>query len=90
VAESLSFTEALRRLGMRPAGGNPATLRKYVQIWDISTNHFDPQAAKTNGHARMLIPLAEVLAENSTYSRRSLKRRLYTSGLKQRECELCG
>ena len=28
--------------------------------------------------------------ENSTYSRASLKRRLYASGLKQRSCELCG
>jgi hypothetical protein len=36
------------------------------------------------------MPLAEVLVENSTYSRGTLKRRLYSDGLKERRCELCG
>jgi hypothetical protein len=35
-------------------------------------------------------PLAEFLTENSTYSRSSLKRRLFAEGFKQRRCELCG
>lgn len=30
------------------------------------------------------------MVENSNYSRQSLKRRLYNTGLKERECELCG
>jgi predicted nucleic acid-binding Zn ribbon protein len=38
----------------------------------------------------MAQPLEEVLVEGSTYSRRSLKRRLYAEGLKARRCELCG
>jgi hypothetical protein len=32
----------------------------------------------------------EVLVENSTYDRKSLKIRLYKSGLRDRKCELCG
>lgn len=39
---------------------------------------------------REATPLAEVLVEHSTYSRASLKRRLFESGLKERRCELCG
>jgi transposase-like protein len=35
-------------------------------------------------------PLEEVLVEGSTYSRSTLKRRLYEAGLKRRRCELCG
>jgi HNH endonuclease len=90
VAKSLSLSEALRRLGMRAAGGNHATLRKYVRIWGIPTDHFDPVFAQRRQLRRELRPLEEILVEESTYSRGSLKKRLYNSGLKQRACELCG
>jgi hypothetical protein len=91
VADSMSYAEALRRLGMRAAGGNHLTLRKYVKLWGLPTDHFDPQFGQRRALARRKItPLDEILVENSTYSRGSLKRRLYASGLKQRACELCG
>lgn len=47
IAASRSWTEALRRLGIRPAGGNHATLQKYASLWSIPTDHFDPDAART-------------------------------------------
>jgi hypothetical protein len=91
VSQSRSFTEALRRLGMRPAGGNHATLRRYVnEVWCIPTAHFAPYAGRRAGLRRDPIPLASVLVAESTYSRGSLKRRLFEEGLKQRRCELCG
>ena len=91
IATSLSFAEALRKLGMRPAGGNHATLKKYAERWGISTDHFDPHAASRPFLGRLpTLPLEAVLVENSTYSRGSLKRRLYAEGLKERRCELCG
>jgi hypothetical protein len=88
ISTSISFSEALRRLGMRPAGGNHMTLKKYAQIWAISTAHFDPGAARVP--RRAAVPLESVLVSHCTYSRRSLKKRLYAEGLKQRACELCG
>lgn len=77
---------------MRPAGGNHATLKKYVErVWRIPTDHFDPNAARRAAmRRRQRIPLAEVLVEHSTYSRGALKKRLYAEGLKARACELCG
>ena len=90
MADSLSYSEALRRLGMRAAGGNHATLRKYVLIWNIPTDHFDPVFAQRRQLRREPTPLEEILVEHSTYSRGSLKKRLYVSGLKRRACELCG
>ena len=76
---------------MRPAGGNHQTLRKYAEhIWSIPTDHFDADACHRRGATRRAISLDEVLVEHSTYSRGSLKRRLYASGLKARRCELCG
>lgn len=95
VAESRSYSEALRRLGMRVAGGNHALLRKYVDVvWEIPTDHFDPRAAvaeaqRARNRARAL-PLREVLVESSSYDRGALKRRLFAEGLKERRCELCG
>jgi hypothetical protein len=88
VGASISFSEALRRLGMRPAGGNHMTLKKYVGIWALSTAHFDPGAARRP--QRRATQLEDVLVAHSTYSRQSLKKRLYADGIKQRVCELCG
>jgi HNH endonuclease len=90
IAASLSFTEALRRLGMCWSGGNYRTLRKRAVEWAIPTDHFDPDEARRRALRRDAIPLAEVLVENSTYSRGRLKERLYESGLKARTCEICG
>lgn len=93
VAESESYTDALRRLGMRPAGGNHKTLRRYVEdVWRIPTDHFDPAGARLRALARgrVPVPLAEILVRDSTYSRGMLKRRLFADGLKPRRCELCG
>jgi HNH endonuclease len=91
VAESLSYAEVLRRLGLRTAGGNHRTVRKYVdEIWRIPTDHFDANAARGRSRARAATPLAEILVTGSTYHRGHLKRRLLSEGLKQPRCELCG
>jgi predicted nucleic acid-binding Zn ribbon protein len=92
IASSLSYTEALRRLGMRPVGGNWKTLRRYAtEVWHIPVEHFDPRAGQLAAlRRRPVTPLAEVLVVGSSYSRGTLKRRLFREGLKQRACELCG
>jgi transposase-like protein len=46
IASSLSYSDALRRLGMRPAGGNHRTLKVLADRLAISTDHFDPHAAQ--------------------------------------------
>jgi hypothetical protein len=93
VAGSLSVAEALRRLGYCHTGGNPQTLKKYVGIWGISTDHFDPEAGRRRAleiNGRSAIPLEQVLVEGSSYHRGHLKERLFEAGLKDRRCELCG
>jgi transposase-like protein len=90
IAASRSYSEALRRLGMRSAGGNHRTLRRYAEdVWGIPVSHFDPDAAR-RGWRREPVPLAEVLVTGSTYQRALLKERLFGEGLKERRCELCG
>jgi hypothetical protein len=88
VADSRSYAEVLRRLGLRAAGGNHRTVRKYVEAWRIPVDHFD--AARGPGASGRAIPLDEVLVEGSTYHRGHLKRRLLAEGLKRPQCEMCG
>jgi hypothetical protein len=90
VAESRSYSDALRRLGLRPAGGNHRTIKKYVAMWGISTAHFDPHGASIEHLGRPRLPLSEILVEGSTYHRGHLKDRLFAEGIKQPRCELCG
>src|SRR3954471_4873707 len=93
IAASSSYAEALRRLGMRPAGGNHRTLKHYAQsVWHISTDHFDPGRVRRAALAKAVrrTPLDEILVEHSPYARSHLKERLYDADLKQRECEASG
>ena len=78
----------MRRLGVRPAGGNHATLKKYLALWGIATDHFDRGGARPP--RREALPLEDVLVEGSNYERARLKRRLVEAGLKQPQCEMCG
>jgi hypothetical protein len=90
VAASLNYSEVLRRLGLRAAGGNHALLRKYVdEVWRIPTGHFDG-GASARRIRRTAKPIEEVLVRHSSYSRHKLKERLFNEGLKQRCCEMCG
>jgi hypothetical protein len=92
IGDSLSWAEALRRLGYCQTGGNWKTLKKYAAVWEISTAHFDPDFVRNRALRRShsITPLEEILVEGSTYSRSHLKRRLFEVGLKERFCELCG
>jgi transposase-like protein len=91
VAESFNYTETLRALGLRPAGGNFKVLRRWVdEVWGIPTDHFDQDRALRRRLKAGIRPLDEVLVEHSNYGRTRLKRRLYDAGLKQRACEICG
>lgn len=89
VSSARSVAEALRLLGLRPAGGNHRTMKKLIEHYGISTKHFDPYAARS-GWRRSATPLTEILAEHSTYHRGHLKERLYAEGVKDRVCERCG
>ena len=91
VAASCSYSEALRRLGLRPAGGNHKLFKHYVdEVWQIPTAHFDGGASTRRIPTSRATPMSEVMIEGSSYPRANLKRRLFEEGYKERRCELCG
>jgi hypothetical protein len=90
VASARSWAETLRLLGYRSAGGNWKTLQKYVALWNISTEHFDPDAGRRAVIRTEPTPLESILVNGSTYHRNHLKRRLFLEGVKPRKCEICG
>jgi hypothetical protein len=90
IAASTNWSQALRRLGLRAAGGNHRLLKAWAAAWGIPTHHFRPYADVGEHLHRPARPLEDVLVEGSSYSRARLKQRLYAAGLKARACELCG
>ncbi len=89
VNKSTTYKECLERLGIRAAGSNYKQLKKYIKLYNIDITHFDRNTTNTNTQTAKK-PLSEILTENSNYNRASLKKRLYETGLKNRECEMCG
>ena len=91
VNDSVSYKEALIKMGLRAAGGNYKILKKYINLYGLSISHFEsPEELSKRNLFKDKTPLDEVLVENSTYSRTSLKIRLYDVKILERECSLCG
>jgi hypothetical protein len=87
VADSDSYKDCLLKLNIRSAGGNYKTLKKYIKLYNIDVSHFN---FKNENLLNKSKPLDDILVENSTYSRRSLKERLYKYSILERVCSLCG
>lgn len=100
VASSRYCGELLRKLELRPTGGNYKHIQARIQALGISTEHWgsigwsrgltsktDPRVRKM---ARMLtIPDEEVFVENSTYGSSGLHKRLLRRGW-ENKCSRCG
>jgi hypothetical protein len=94
VAESISFGQVLRKLGLRPAGGNYAVLKRRLTLRQIDISHFRGKGhlkGRTHGWSPRT-PLSELLVDNclSGVSTSKLKRRLLDAGLLHRRCYRCG
>lgn len=94
IKSSVSFAEALRKLGLKPLGANYSTIKKYIKEWNIDISHILGQAhllgkkrVNVNFHP---IPIEKVLVENCPYSRKSLKKRLQENNVLQNKCSICG
>lgn len=93
VKESYSISECLRKLNLRPVGGNFKTMKKYIKDFGLDTSHFTGQLwskGKKLGASNRAKPLEEILVKDSSFtSSYSLKRRIIREGIKQWFCEEC-
>lgn len=90
VKESKNIGMVLDSLNLRKAGGNYRVINKYIKEYNLDTTHFEKSEFKFGLSPKNKLNLEDVLVEDSTYSRKNLKKRLYDEGLLKRECCLCG
>ena len=93
VAESYSYSEVCRKIGLKDRGSNIGTVKKYIELYQLDITHFKGQKwNKGISHEELtaLIPLENILKKNTNYKSDSLKKRLIKNGIKENKCELCG
>lgn len=92
VKDSYSIADVLRYSKLKPAGGNYATINKYILKWNIDKSHFTGQLWNKGKHTvcHPPKPLSEILIDNSEYQSYKLARRLIKEKVKEYKCEMCG
>ncbi|MGH3116988.1 MAG: HNH endonuclease [Gaiellales bacterium] len=92
VQESTSLRQIMRRLNLKPVGGNYALIKKYIRILSIDSSHLKGHAWNKGlrGTYRPPKPINELLVDGIDFWSHGLKRRLIAEGLKPSYCEECG
>lgn len=91
IKESQNYTEVVKKIGLSPrCSGNFQTLKKYIKIFNIDISHFTGGTFQIGNISKSKIDLNLLLKEDSYINRTSLKKRLYSEGLKEKKCEICG
>jgi len=92
LAHAKSLRQVLIDLQLRPAGGNYAQIKKFIQEANLPSGHLQGQAWNKGLKQtfRPIHKLEDILTLGSHYQSYKLKKRLFSAGLKPRYCELCG
>lgn len=91
VKDCYSFAELCRRLGLKPEGSNPKTLRKKMDEFGVDYSHFTSQAWNKNPNNPVYRgKYLSKLCEHSSLSSANVKELVYKLGLKENKCEICG
>lgn len=87
-----SFAELCHRLGLKPEGSNPKTVRKKMDEFQVDYSHFTGKGWNKLGHPNFAngVSLISSLCINSSLSSAHAKKRLFSHGLKENRCEICG
>lgn len=91
VKDCYSFAELCRRLGLKPEGSNPKTVRKKMDEFEIDYSHFTGKAwnkfPENPIYKGKYLPN---LCEHSSLSSSKVKTLVYKLNLKENKCERCG
>ncbi len=93
VQSSQSWSGVLKKIGLRPAGGNYKSAQSRAEKLGLDTSHFTGQGylkGKTHNWAPKQ-SLDQILVKNSTYTNSDrLRRRLLKEGMLEEKCDECG
>lgn len=92
VVSSFSIADILKKIGMRPSGGNYATVKGRIKLFNIDISHFKGQGWSRGTKMVPFIksrPMNDILKKDIKYNSDRLKRRLISSGYKIHKCEVC-
>ena len=92
VSESKSFANVFRLLNIRSYGGNYKTIKNLIKEHEINVSHFNGQLwySDTKFYPdKKKKDIKDIMVENSTFNSNSLKKRLFSEGLKEKICECC-
>jgi hypothetical protein len=89
---SKSLRQVLVKLNLKEAGGNYSQIKKFLGIYKINIKHFTGKGWNKGmrGIGKPRLQLKEILKKESYFQSFKLKKRLFSAGLKPRECEICG
>ena len=92
VITSYSVATVIKKLGLVPAGGNYAQVNEAIRNLRLDIDHFKGMGWNKGitYHTSKRPELDKLLVVDSNVQSFKLKKRLYESGLKIPECELCG
>ena len=93
VKDCYSFAELCRRLGLKPEGSNPKTVRKKMDEFGVDYSHFTGQGWNKLGHpsfGNSGKSLEEYFVEHGEKKSGNVRERLLNNGLKENKCEKCG
>jgi hypothetical protein len=91
VEDSKNYTEVVKKIGLSPrCSGNFQTLKKYIKIFNIDISHFTGGSFQIGNTPKNKVKIESILKVDSNFSRTSLKKKLYSEGLKEKRCEICG
>jgi Zn finger protein HypA/HybF involved in hydrogenase expression len=91
VKTSFSVSQVLTKLGLKPAGGNYATIKSKVKKFGIDCSHFSGQGylkGKNHDWARK-VSLEDIFNGECYTSSHRLKNRLIKEGVFERKCYKC-
>lgn len=91
VKDCYSFSELCRRLGLKPEGSNPKTLKKKMNEFGVDYSHFTGQNWKANPNNPVYRDkYLPNLCKYSSLSSANVKEMTYRLKLKENKCECCG
>ena len=93
VKDCYSFAELCRRLGLKPEGSNPKTVRKKMDEFGVDYSHFTGQGWNKLGHpsfGNSGKTIEEYFVEHGDTKSGNVRERLLRNGLKENKCEKCG